>query len=219
MRHECHVSVRLNLVSNQRVEGLSELGSGLSLVLLAAFEKTSSAWGTGGERAVWPTPDSRVSLDAALGPRGPGSQPPSRVAGCRLPPTARRTPPDHVGCRGSTSALTSGATGGRGRTSNVKAALCALRQLIPTEPRDRTLSKVETLRLAAGYIAHLAATRARLQGALGQSTPSPGSCRNGAAGSVGGPGSVCTFCVAENKRARATAAQGSESSPGTTSRI
>lgn len=30
-----------------------------------------------------------------------------------------------------------------------------LRTLIPTEPKDRKLSKIETLRLASSYIAHL----------------------------------------------------------------
>ncbi|CAG0924655.1 unnamed protein product, partial [Notodromas monacha] len=38
----------------------------------------------------------------------------------------------------------------------VNSAFIHLRTLIPTEPADRKLSKIETLRLATSYIAHLA---------------------------------------------------------------
>ncbi|XP_034038113.1 transcription factor 15 [Thalassophryne amazonica] len=44
----------------------------------------------------------------------------------------------------------------RDRTHSVNTAFTALRTLIPTEPADRKLSKIETLRLAASYISHLA---------------------------------------------------------------
>uniref|UniRef100_A0A3B1IHD9 Si:ch211-246m6.4 n=1 Tax=Astyanax mexicanus TaxID=7994 RepID=A0A3B1IHD9_ASTMX len=44
----------------------------------------------------------------------------------------------------------------RDRTHSVNTAFSALRTLIPTEPADRKLSKIETLRLASSYIAHLA---------------------------------------------------------------
>uniref|UniRef100_A0A8C8R877 BHLH domain-containing protein n=1 Tax=Pelusios castaneus TaxID=367368 RepID=A0A8C8R877_9SAUR len=44
----------------------------------------------------------------------------------------------------------------RDRTHSVNSAFGALRMLIPTEPADRKLSKIETLRLAASYISHLA---------------------------------------------------------------
>ncbi|XP_047439681.1 transcription factor 15-like [Mugil cephalus] len=44
----------------------------------------------------------------------------------------------------------------RHRTQNVNTAFTALRTLIPTEPVDRKLSKLETLRLASSYISHLA---------------------------------------------------------------
>ncbi|XP_054632829.1 transcription factor 15 [Dunckerocampus dactyliophorus] len=44
----------------------------------------------------------------------------------------------------------------RDRTHSVNTAFTALRTLIPTEPADRKLSKVETLRLACSYISHLA---------------------------------------------------------------
>ncbi|XP_017759298.1 PREDICTED: transcription factor 15-like [Eufriesea mexicana] len=40
---------------------------------------------------------------------------------------------------------------------SVNTAFSALRTLIPTEPADRKLSKIETLRLASSYINHLGA--------------------------------------------------------------
>ncbi|XP_049873249.1 transcription factor 15 isoform X2 [Pectinophora gossypiella] len=43
----------------------------------------------------------------------------------------------------------------RDRTQNVNAAFHTLRLLIPTEPPDRKLSKIEILRLAGSYITHL----------------------------------------------------------------
>ncbi|EGI70859.1 Protein boule [Acromyrmex echinatior] len=43
----------------------------------------------------------------------------------------------------------------RDRTLSVNTAFSALRTLIPTEPADRKLSKIETLRLASSYISHL----------------------------------------------------------------
>ncbi|VEL24275.1 unnamed protein product [Protopolystoma xenopodis] len=43
----------------------------------------------------------------------------------------------------------------RTRTANVNDAFLLLRSLIPTEPVNRKLSKIETLRLAASYISHL----------------------------------------------------------------
>nr|XP_020447777.1 basic helix-loop-helix transcription factor scleraxis-like [Monopterus albus] len=46
--------------------------------------------------------------------------------------------------------------GERDRTHSVNTAFTALRTLIPTEPADRKLSKIETLRLASSYISHLA---------------------------------------------------------------
>ncbi|CAI5762533.1 transcription factor 15-like [Podarcis lilfordi] len=44
----------------------------------------------------------------------------------------------------------------RDRTHSVNTAFSTLRTLIPTEPADRKLSKIETLRLASSYISHLA---------------------------------------------------------------
>lgn len=43
----------------------------------------------------------------------------------------------------------------RNRTQNLNQALTLLRSLIPTEPKNRKLSKIETLRLATSYISHL----------------------------------------------------------------
>lgn len=43
----------------------------------------------------------------------------------------------------------------RDRTHSVNSAFSTLRTLIPTEPADRKLSKIETIRLATSYIAHL----------------------------------------------------------------
>ncbi|KAJ8354239.1 hypothetical protein SKAU_G00218060 [Synaphobranchus kaupii] len=43
----------------------------------------------------------------------------------------------------------------RDRTNSVNTAFTSLRTLIPTEPADRKLSKIETLRLASSYISHL----------------------------------------------------------------
>lgn len=43
----------------------------------------------------------------------------------------------------------------RVRTENVNAGFEHLRQLIPTDPKDRKLSKIEILRLATSYISHL----------------------------------------------------------------
>lgn len=43
---------------------------------------------------------------------------------------------------------------------SVNSAFSTLRLLIPTEPKNRKLSKIETLRLARSYISHLNATLA-----------------------------------------------------------
>lgn len=43
----------------------------------------------------------------------------------------------------------------RVRTENVNAGFDKLRKLIPTDPEDRKLSKIEILRLSTSYIKHL----------------------------------------------------------------
>uniref|UniRef100_H3BXP8 Si:ch211-246m6.4 n=1 Tax=Tetraodon nigroviridis TaxID=99883 RepID=H3BXP8_TETNG len=71
----------------------------------------------------------------------------------------------------------------RDRTHSVNTAFTALRTLIPTEPADRRLSKVETLRLASSYISHLANVLL-----LGDE------CRDGQ------PCHICTFCLSNQRR-------------------
>ncbi|XP_065607392.1 transcription factor 15-like [Cyrtonyx montezumae] len=73
----------------------------------------------------------------------------------------------------------------RDRTHSVNTAFGALRTLIPTEPADRKLSKVETLRLASSYISHLANVL-RLQGSA---APQPCPRRP-----------ICTFCLSERRK-------------------
>lgn len=87
----------------------------------------------------------------------------------------------------------------RNRTSSVNIAFSLLRTRIPTEPRDRRLSKIETLRLATSYIRHLInVVTARTEGYNGgqvckqyryrfHELDYPASRR------------ICTFCLAENK--------------------
>ncbi|XP_034240377.1 transcription factor 15-like [Thrips palmi] len=73
----------------------------------------------------------------------------------------------------------------RDRTHSVNEAFCSLRALIPTEPEDRKLSKIETLRLATSYIAHLN-TQLHLPGAV--------TCSAALASRSGIK--ICTFCLA-----------------------
>ncbi|XP_077269153.1 basic helix-loop-helix transcription factor scleraxis isoform X2 [Temnothorax americanus] len=82
----------------------------------------------------------------------------------------------------------------RDRTHSVNTAFGALRTLIPTEPADRKLSKIETLRLASSYISHLDAML--VAGAIDQPCTrlleSSGACPTRP--------QVCTFCLAMHKR-------------------
>ncbi|OXB82288.1 UNVERIFIED_CONTAM: hypothetical protein H355_004605 [Colinus virginianus] len=73
----------------------------------------------------------------------------------------------------------------RDRTHSVNTAFGALRTLIPTEPADRKLSKVETLRLASSYISHLANVLRR----QGSAAPQPCPRRP-----------ICTFCLSERRK-------------------
>ncbi|KAF6721163.1 Transcription factor 15 [Oryzias melastigma] len=86
----------------------------------------------------------------------------------------------------------------RGRTQSVNTAFTALRTLIPTEPVDRKLSKIETLRLASSYISHLA--NVLLTGdACADGQP----CLGGhAQGESGGrqPRTICTFCLSNQRK-------------------
>lgn len=85
---------------------------------------------------------------------------------------------------------------------SVNTAFSALRTLIPTEPADRKLSKIETLRLASSYISHLGAVL--VVGAIDQP------CLRLEENNVGYPANnwvdsqarpqVCTFCLAMHKK-------------------
>ena len=70
-------------------------------------------------------------------------------------------------------------------------AFSALRILIPTEPSDRKLSKIETLRLASSYIAHLGSM-------LRSGTQCPNVAKVAEHSGAISPSSasrVCTFCL------------------------
>ncbi|CAB3359154.1 Hypothetical predicted protein [Cloeon dipterum] len=86
------------------------------------------------------------------------------------------------------------------RTHSVNSALSTLRTLIPTEPANRKLSKIEILRLACSYIKHLGTTLeygdehpCLLRGIQDNNTQDTHQER-----------SVCTFCLANHKRASRT---------------
>ncbi|XP_059487190.1 basic helix-loop-helix transcription factor scleraxis-like [Neocloeon triangulifer] len=90
----------------------------------------------------------------------------------------------------------------RMRTHSVNSAMSTLRTLIPTEPANRKLSKIEILRLACSYIAHLDTTLVYgreehpclLRGGQGNNNPAQ-------------ERTVCTFCLANLKRASKAARQ------------
>ncbi|XP_054640902.1 transcription factor 15-like [Dunckerocampus dactyliophorus] len=84
----------------------------------------------------------------------------------------------------------------RHRTQNVNTAFSALRTLIPTEPVDRKLSKIETLRLASSYISHLANVLV-----LGDGTDDSSPCLGAVYRDVRGqPRSICTFCLSQQRK-------------------
>ncbi|XP_015434139.1 PREDICTED: basic helix-loop-helix transcription factor scleraxis-like isoform X2 [Dufourea novaeangliae] len=90
----------------------------------------------------------------------------------------------------------------RDRTHSVNTAFSTLRTLIPTEPADRKLSKIETLRLASSYISHLGAVLVAgsidqpclrvedTDGVYGASDWADSQARP----------QVCTFCLAMHKK-------------------
>ncbi|CAN9515455.1 unnamed protein product [Ophioblennius macclurei] len=84
----------------------------------------------------------------------------------------------------------------RGRTQSVNTAFTALRTLIPTEPVDRKLSKIETLRLASSYISHLANV---LLTGDGSADGQP--CLHAQEESGGKqPRTICTFCLSNQRK-------------------
>ncbi|XP_069507048.1 transcription factor 15 [Ambystoma mexicanum] len=88
----------------------------------------------------------------------------------------------------------------RDRTQSVNTAFTSLRNLIPTEPVDRKLSKIETLRLASSYIAHLANVLLLGEGCQdGQPCLGP---HYATKGDLEGrqPRTICTFCLSNQRR-------------------
>lgn len=93
----------------------------------------------------------------------------------------------------------------RGRTQSVNTAFTALRTLIPTEPVDRKLSKIETLRLASSYISHLANVLLLGDGGGADEQPCLGAHRaSGASGAQQQqqqqPRTICTFCLSSQRK-------------------
>ena len=89
----------------------------------------------------------------------------------------------------------------RDRTHSVNSAFVVLRTMIPTEPADRKLSKIETLRLATSYISHLNTVLMVGMDCLEQPCVKHQALLNRAKGisDVGSPRPVCTFCLATSK--------------------
>lgn len=88
----------------------------------------------------------------------------------------------------------------RDRTQSVNTAFTALRTLIPTEPVDRKLSKIETLRLASSYISHLANVLL-----LGDGSEDGQPCLTAVYsaqgdGDVKQPRTICTFCLSNQRK-------------------
>ncbi|XP_068589385.1 transcription factor 15 [Cebidichthys violaceus] len=87
----------------------------------------------------------------------------------------------------------------RGRTQSVNTAFTALRTLIPTEPVDRKLSKIETLRLASSYISHLA-NELLLGDGGADGQPCLGAVHaQGESGALQ-PRTICTFCLSNQRK-------------------
>ncbi|XP_069077118.1 basic helix-loop-helix transcription factor scleraxis [Pleurodeles waltl] len=125
-------------------------------------------------------------LDADGGPRRPG-----RKGGPRLSREPRQ--------RHTANARE------RDRTNSVNTAFTALRTLIPTEPADRKLSKIETLRLASSYISHLGNVLL-LGEACGDGQPchsgafQPRRPRGSPEAEAPQPRQICTFCLSTQRK-------------------
>ncbi|XP_044311350.1 transcription factor 15 [Varanus komodoensis] len=88
----------------------------------------------------------------------------------------------------------------RDRTQSVNTAFTALRTLIPTEPVDRKLSKIETLRLASSYISHLANVLLLGDGCEDGQPCFSALCGAKGEAEAGQPRSICTFCLSNQRR-------------------
>ncbi|BES87562.1 Helix-loop-helix DNA-Hypothetical protein domain [Nesidiocoris tenuis] len=87
----------------------------------------------------------------------------------------------------------------RDRTQNVNTAFIILRAMIPTEPADRKLSKIEIIRLATKYIHHLTAA------VVTDSSLNPCAVlRQQLDDNFVPDSSLCTFCITDGKRSRKT---------------
>uniref|UniRef100_A0A672FR47 Scleraxis bHLH transcription factor b n=1 Tax=Salarias fasciatus TaxID=181472 RepID=A0A672FR47_SALFA len=108
----------------------------------------------------------------------------------------------------------------RDRTNSVNTAFTALRTLIPTEPADRKLSKIETLRLASSYISHLGNVLLLGEGLHdGQPchAPSPPFFHVSSSPTRGSdqsaqPKHICTFCLSNQRKMVSRDAAGPETS-------
>lgn len=85
----------------------------------------------------------------------------------------------------------------RDRTHSVNTAFVTLRTLIPTEPADRKLSKIETLRLATSYIAHLNTLLMVGSDCFDQPCIKHQAMLRGSLDAV--PKPVCTFCLSASR--------------------
>ncbi|KAJ8366688.1 hypothetical protein AAFF_G00345290 [Aldrovandia affinis] len=87
----------------------------------------------------------------------------------------------------------------RDRTQSVNTAFTALRTLIPTEPVDRKLSKIETLRLASSYISHLANVLLLGDGS-GEGQPCLSAVYSTGHDDGTQPKTICTFCLSNQRK-------------------
>jgi len=94
----------------------------------------------------------------------------------------------------------------RDRTHSVNSAFTTLRTLIPTEPADRKLSKIETIRLATSYIAHLQTVLAvgldevdQPCMILRQRASSSTAASDDSTQESISPTHICTFCLSASK--------------------
>lgn len=85
----------------------------------------------------------------------------------------------------------------RDRTQSVNTAFVTLRTLIPTEPADRKLSKIEVLRLATSYIAHLNTVLMVGTDCLDQPCIKHQAMLRGGMDCM--PKAVCTFCLSNSR--------------------
>ncbi|XP_043660375.1 transcription factor 15 [Drosophila teissieri] len=148
----------------------SSSSSSFSNYLMAVFAQDSNSSGSGsasGSGAAADSEDSQIGQEATTAGGQENHQGHHR----------RRPPRQKINARE------------RYRTFNVNSAYEALRNLIPTEPMNRKLSKIEIIRLASSYITHLSSTLetgTECQPCLLHKYESEGVTRRI---------SICTFCL------------------------